>query len=325
MLTVTYDRFGDPADVLRTAEVDSPVPAPGEALLRMVLSPVHHHDLWTIRGSYGVRPELPSGAGSEAVAVVEALGEGVEGLALGDRVAASAVTGAWAELFTAPAASLIPLPEQLHDEAAAQLVAMPFSAVSLLEHLGLERGEVLVQNAATGAVGRLVAQFARSRGIRVISLVRRGSGVEELAAQGIGDVVATDQEGWQEQARALIGDARVPAGLDSVGGEAAGQVLSLIEDGGRLVVFGAMGGSTMALPSGPIIFRDLHVEGFWGARVSREMSPEVRRRLIGEILSGLLSGEVTLPVADVLGLDEVTGAVAATLTDGRRGKVLLRA
>jgi NADPH:quinone reductase-like Zn-dependent oxidoreductase len=86
-----------------------------------------------------------------------------------------------------------------------------------------------------------------------------------------------------------------------------------------------MGGSTMALPSGPIIFRDLHVEGFWGARVSQEMSPELRRRLIGEILSGLLSGEVTLPVADVFGLDQVADAVSATLTDGRRGKVLLRA
>ena len=324
MLTVTYDRFGDPADVLRTAEVDAPAPAAGEALLRMSLSPIHHHDLWTIRGSYGVRPALPSGTGSEAVAVVEALGEGVEGLAVGDRVAATGITGAWAELFTAPASSLIPLPAELPDEAAAQLVAMPFSAVSLLEHLDLGPGEVLVQNAATGAVGRLIAQFARLRGIRVISLVRRGSGVEELAAQGIGDVVATDREDWQEQARALIGEARVAAGLDSVGGEAAGQVLSLLGDGGRLVVFGAMGGSTMALPSGPIIFRDLKVEGFWGARVSAEMAPEVRRRLIGEILSGLLSGEVTLPVAAVLPLGEVVAAVAATLTDGRQGKVLLR-
>jgi hypothetical protein len=55
------------------------------------------------------------------------------------------------------------------------------------------------------------------------------------------------------------------------------------------------------------------------------MSPELRRRLIGEILSGLLSGEVTLPVADVFGLDQVADAVSATLTDGRRGKVLLRA
>ena len=324
MRTVSYDQFGEPADVLRTLDVDAPAPAPGEALLRMTLSPIHHHDLWTVRGSYGVRPELPARPGSEAVGVVESLGEGVEHLAVGDRVAATAVPGTWSELFTAPAASLIPLPAELPDEAAAQLVAMPFSAVSLLEHLGLGAGEVLVQNAATGAVGRLVALFAKARGIRVISLVRRSSGVEELASQGIGDAVATDQPDWEERARELIGDAHVAAGLDSVGGEAAAQVMSLLGDGGRLVVFGAMGGSTLSLPSGPIIFRDLRVEGFWGARVSQELSAEVRRRLIGEILSGLLSGEVTLPVAGVFDLEQVTDAISATLTDGRVGKVLLR-
>ena len=324
MRTVSYDQFGEPADVLSVLTTDAPAPGAGEVLLRMVLSPIHHHDLWTIRGTYGVRPELPARPGSEAVAIVEALGEGVEGLSPGDRVAATATPGTWAELFTAPAAALIPLPAELPDEAAAQLVAMPFSAVSLLEHLDLAEGEVLVQNAATGAVGRLVAQFARLRGLRVISLVRRSSGVEELAAQGIGDTVATDRPDWEDRARELIGDAHVAAGLDSVGGEAAGQVMRLLGDGGRLVVFGAMGGSTMALPSGPIIFRDLRVEGFWGARVSQELSAEVRRRLIGEILSGLLSGEVTLPVAGVFDLEQVTDAISATLTDGRVGKVLLR-
>ena len=324
MRTVSYDAFGDPAQVLGTIEVDLPAPGPGEATLRMLLSPIHHHDLWTIRGSYGVRPELPARPGSEAVGVIEAIGEGVTHVAIGDRVAASAVTGTWAERFTVPAASLVPLPDELPDEAAAQLVAMPFSAVSLLEQLALAPGEVLVQNAATGAVGRLVAQFARARGTRVISLVRRESGVAELAEQGIDDVVATDQGDWQSQPRALTGDAHVAAGLDSVGGEAAGQVMSLLGQGGRLVVFGAMGASTMALPSGPIIFRDLRVEGFWGAKVSAAMSPELRRTLIGEIVQRLLSGEVTLPVASVHGIDEVTDAVAATLTGGRRGKVLLR-
>jgi len=324
MRTLSYDQFGEPADVLRTEEVDAPTPAAGEALLRMVLSPIHHHDLWTIRGSYGVRPELPARPGSEAVAIVEALGEGARGVAVGDRVAATAVPGTWAELFTAPVTSLIPLPAELPDEAAAQLVAMPFSAVSLLEHLALAPGEVLVQNAATGAVGRLVAQFAAARGLRVISLVRRTDGIAELAEQGIGDVVATDHADWEAQARALIGDAHVAAGLDSVGGEAAAQVMTLIGDGGRLVVFGAMGGPVMSLPSGPIIFRDLRVEGFWGARVSTRMDAALRRRLVEEILRGLLSGQATLPVAATFGLDEAADAVAATLTDGRRGKVLLR-
>ncbi|MDN5901186.1 MAG: zinc-binding dehydrogenase [Brachybacterium sp.] len=324
MRSVSHDHFGEPADVLQTVAAEALAPTAGEVLLRLVLSPIHHHDLWTIRGSYGVRPELPAVPGSEAVAIVEQLGTGVDSVAVGDRVAVTGVPGAWAELFIAPADALLPLPAELPDDAAAQLVAMPFSAVALLEHLDLASGEALVQNAATGAVGRLVAQFARARGLRVISLVRRSSGIEELAAQGIDDVIATDQEDWEEQAREMIGDAHVAAGLDSVGGDAAGQVMSLLGQGGRLVVFGAMGGSTMALPSGPIIFRNLTVEGFWGARVSAEMNPEVRHRLLTEIVTRVLAGEVTLPAAGTFALDEVVDAVAATLTDGRQGKVLLR-
>src|SRR5690606_27877716 len=131
---------------------------------------------------------------------------------------------------------------------------------------------------------RLVAQFARARGYEVVGLVRRSEGVEELAAQGITGVVATDQEDWEQQARELIGDKRAVAGIDSVGGEAAGQVLTLLSDGGKLVVFGAMAAPTMALPSGPIIFRDLHVEGFWGAVVSTTMPADQRKRLITEII-----------------------------------------
>ncbi|MBK0330778.1 zinc-binding dehydrogenase [Brachybacterium sp. MASK1Z-5] len=324
MRAVTHQSFGEPTDVLDVTEVAEPSPGPGEVLVRMVLSPIHNHDLWTVRGTYGVKPELPARAGTEAVGVVEQLGEGVTQLVTGQRVVATSQLGVWAERFTAPAASLIPVPENLADEVAAQLAAMPFSAISLLERLDLEPGQTLVQNAANGAVGRLVAQFARARGINVVGLVRRSAGVEELAAQGITGVVATDEDGWEDRARALIGDSTAPVGIDSVGGEAAGQVLSLLADGGRLVVFGAMAAPVMSIPSGPVIFRDLHIEGFWGAQVSKDMPADQRAELFGEIITRLLDGSVTLPVAATYSLEDVRDAAAANFDVGRVGKVLLR-
>ena len=126
----------------------------------MLLSPIHNHDLWTVRGSYGFKPEMPARAGTEAVGVVEALGEGVEHLQVGQRVASGGSFGAWAELIVAPAAGLVPVPDAISDEAAAQLVSMPFSAIALLDFLEVSEGDWIVQNAANGAVGRLVAQLA---------------------------------------------------------------------------------------------------------------------------------------------------------------------
>lgn len=279
MRAVTHHQFGDPAEVLGVEDVEVPEPGPGEVRLRTLLAAIHNHDLWTIRGSYGFKPELPARAGTEAVAVVEAVGDGVEHLAIGQRVASGGTFGAWAEQFVARAGGLIPVPDQISDEVAAQLVSMPFSAISLLESLDLSAGDWVVQNAANGAVGRMVAQLGAARGINVLGLVRRSAGVSELADQGIGNVVATDVDDWADQVRALTGGAPILAGVDSVGGTASGEVLSLLAESGTLVVFGAMESPTMKISSGDVIFKQAVVKGFWGSTVSRTMPADQRRAL----------------------------------------------
>ena len=189
MRALVQPEFGDPTEVLSVQEVPDPEPGPGQALVRVLLSPIHNHDLWTVRGSYGFKPGMPARAGTEAVGVVEVLGEGVTTLDVGQRVATGGSFGAWAELIVAPAAGLVPVPDGMSDESAAQLVSMPFSAIALLDSLDLSEGDWFVQNAANGAVGRLVAQLAEARGVNVLGLVRRSAGGEELREQGIGNVV----------------------------------------------------------------------------------------------------------------------------------------
>lgn len=322
MRAVVHHTFGEPVDVLGVEERPLPEPGPGQVRVRTLLAAIHNHDLWTVRGTYGFKPDLPARAGTEAVGVVDALGDGVTGLSVGQRVTGMAF-GAWAEHFVAAAAGLVPVPDAIPDEQAAQLVAMPFSAISLLESLDLESGDVLVQNAANGAVGRMLVQLARPRGVRVVGLVRREEAVAELAAQGINGVVATDGEGWRARARELAGrDAR--AGVDSVGGRSAGDVLSLLGEGGTLVVFGAMASPTVELPSGALIFKQAVVKGFWGSTVSATMPAETRTRLFRELIGRVLAGELTLPVAAVHRFEDVRTAADATLTAGRVGKVLLR-
>lgn len=324
MRALVQPRFGDPAEVLSVQEVPDPQPGPGEVLVRVLLSPIHNHDLWTVRGSYGFKPEMPARAGTEAVGVVEALGEGVDGLTVGQRVATGGSFGAWAELIVAPAAGLVSVPDQVGDEAASQLVSMPFSAIALIDFLEVSEGDWIVQNAANGAVGRLVAQLAAARGVHVLGLVRRADGVEELREQGIDRVVATDDDGWRDRVREIVGDAPIVAGVDSVGGSAAGDVVSLLADDGVLVVFGAMASPTLEISSGDVIFKQVSIKGFWGSKVFAAMSREKRAALMGELVTGIASGTLTLPVEKVYGLDEIADAARANLEPGRRGKVLLR-
>lgn len=325
MRTVMHETFAEPETVLTVLDQPLPEPGPGQARVRMILAPIHNHDLWTVRGTYGFKPELPARAGTEAVGVIDALGEGVEGLAVGQRVATGGSFGAWAEQFVADAGALIAVPDQLDDEAAAQLVAMPFSAISLVDFLDLTAGDWIVQNTANGAVGRLVAQLGAARGINVLGLVRRHEAVEELAAQGIGNVVATEADDWREQVKAITGGAPIVAGVDSVGGTAAGDVLSLLAEDGTLVAFGSMGSPRLEISAGDLIFKQATVKGFWGSKVTQQMDPALKGRLFGELIERLVAGELTLPVSATYPLEEVAAAVEATMTPGRVGKVLLRA
>ncbi|MDF9440091.1 alcohol dehydrogenase catalytic domain-containing protein, partial [Acinetobacter baumannii] len=89
------------------ADMPKPEPKAGEVRIKTIMSPIHNHDVWTVRGSYGYKPTLPAIGGSEAVGIVDALGEGVEHVQVGQRIAVAAVHGSWAEYFIAPAQGII--------------------------------------------------------------------------------------------------------------------------------------------------------------------------------------------------------------------------
>lgn len=324
MRSVIHTTFGEPADVLTQGNSPLPEPGTGEVRIKTLLSPIHNHDLWTVKGSYGYKPTLPAIGGSEAVGVIDALGPDVEGLNLGQRVVAAGVHGTWAECFIAPAKGLLPVPDGLPDETAAQLIAMPFSAIALLDFLQVNRGDWIIQNTANGAVGKTVAMLARSRGIHTINLVRRDAGVDELAALGIENAISTAHDGWQDRVRAITGSAPIRAAVDSIGGQASGDLLTLLGEGGLLVSFGTMAGEPMQIASGQLIFKQATVKGFWGSKVSADMAPATRRQLIGELLHLAISGELKLEVEGVFGFDQVREAVLACQKPGRKGKVMLR-
>lgn len=325
MRSAVHTVFGDPAEVLKLTDMPMPQPSPGQARLRMILAAIHNHDLWTVRGSYGYKPVLPAIAGSEAVGVVEAVGEGVDAGLIGKRMAFAGARGAWAEYYVAPAAGLVPVPQAISDEAAAQLIAMPFSALTLLDFLNVRPGDWIIQNAANGAVGTMLAGLAKARGIGCVNLVRRDDGVAEMAKLGIGHTVSTAAKGWKDKVRDFLGDGKICAGVDSIGARATEDMAGLLAEGGLLVSFGSMTGEPMQLSSGTVIFKQLTLKGFWASTVSAQMPPEKRKNLMGELIRLVATGEIKLHTDAVFDLADIANAVTRSLTPGRAGKVLLRA
>ena len=324
MRSATYNEFGKPTEVLSLGDSPIPEPKPTEVRVKTVLASIHNHDLLTIRGQYGFKPEMPAIAGSEAVGVVDAVGSEVKNLKVGQRVAAASVQATWAEYFVADEDMVFAIPESLDDEMAAQLIAMPLSALMLLEFLEVKSGQWIIHNAANGAVGKSLAMLAAARGVNTINVVRSSDAIKELEAIGAENNVSTDNEDWKEQVKAILGEDKISAAVDSVGGENGGELLSLLGHGGTFAVFGAMSGKPMVLNPTHMIFKQATMKGFWGSKLSQEMSVENKQRLINELIERAVEGKLKLPVEATFDLADITKAVDGKLQSGKNGKVLLK-
>lgn len=323
MKAVVFEEFGSPRKVLKLVERAMPEPGPGQVRVKLVLSPIHNHDLMIVTGHYGHKPELPHYPGTEALGVVDKLGEGVTNLAIGQRVTGGA-GAAWAEYYLANAQSVVPVPDGIDEATACQLVSMPMSAFRLLGELEVSAGEWIAQNAANGAVGKIVAKLATERGVRVLNIVRREDAVAELAAEGIGDVVSSEHDDWPERARAITGGAPIRRGLDSIAGRASDELLSLLADEGWMLSFGALSGRPMTLNAENLLFKRAVVKGFWAAKPSTFHTPEQLQAALADFVRRAADGSLKLPIAEVFSLEQAAEAAEASNVKGRQGKIAIQ-
>ena len=324
MRSATYDHFGRPTEVLSLGDRPTPEPKANEVRVKTILASIHNHDLLTIRGKYGFKPEMPAIGGSEAVGIIDAIGSDVKNLKVGQRVAAASVQATWAEYFVASEDMVFPVPESLNDEMAAQLIAMPLSALMLLEFLEVERGQWLIHNAANGAVGKSLAMLAAARGVKTINIVRSSEAVADLEAIGIENNINSEDEDWKDQVKSMIAEDKISAAVDSVGGEDSGALLSLLGHGGTFAVFGAMSGKPMMLNPTDIIFKQATLKGFWGSKISQEMSVDNKQRLVDELIDRAVGGKLQLPVEAIFDLADITKAVDGKIQSDKKGKILLK-
>ena len=324
MQSVRFHEFGDPAEVLRVEEVERPAAGAGQVLVKMRARPINPSDLLTVRGLYGSLPVPPATPGLEGMGEVAELGEGVTRLQAGQRVIPLGVAGTWAEFIVAPAAQLIPVPDAVGDQTAAQFVVNPLTAwIMTVEELDLQPGEWLLQTAAGSTLGRVVLQIAKQHGFKTINVVRRREQAEELKALGADEVICTDDEDIPERVREITGREGLRKAIDAVGGETGAAVVRALGRGGVMLVYGLLSGRPMPIDGGRMIFASATVRGFWLGDWMRSAPPERQQAVTAEMLRSMATQEVVPPVEAEYPLSEVLAAVAHSERPGRSGKVLL--
>ena len=214
MKAVQFSEIGE-ADVLQQVDLPTPQPQAGEVLIKVAAAGVNYADVLQRKGTYFVSVALPYVAGYEVAGSVEALGEGVTNLKVGQRVMAMVPSGGYAEYAIAPAGQAIPLPDELGYAEATALLVQGLTAMGLFR---TGQYESLLVLAAAGGVGSILVQIAKNEGKKVIAAVGSEAKKEAVLALGADVAVNYQNADWVQQVRDATDGQGVSASFDAVGG-----------------------------------------------------------------------------------------------------------
>ena len=239
---IRIERPGGP-EALRLRQLTPSKPGPGEATVRHTAIGINFIDTYHRSGLYPL-PTRPSGIGMEAAGVVEAVGDGVSDVGVGDRVAyASGPPGAYADMRTIKADRLVPLPDDIDDETAAAVLLKGMTVEYLIRRCyPVEKGQTVLWHAAAGGVGLIAGQWLKHLGVRAIGTVGSEKKARLAMENGYWETVVYSREGFVQRVRELTDGNGVPVVYDSVGKSTFEGSLDCLRPRGMLVGFGNASG-----------------------------------------------------------------------------------
>lgn len=321
---IVYHEHGDPAEVVRVEAQELPDIKPSEVRIRILAAPINPADLNVIEGKYPILHPLPAVPGVEGAGVVEAAGEEVTHVGIGDQVLLPHGLGTWREACVCAAHGVVAVPEGIDPATAAMLKINPATAWRMLhDFVELKPGDWVVQNAGNSGVGRAVIQIAKHLGLHTVSIVRREPLVTELQALGA-DAVLLDTADFRKEIPARTGGAKIKLALNAVGGESALAVANALAPHGTHVTYGAMAMQPLRIPNGLLIFKDIRFRGFWVTKWYEDSSPHDRQEMFKQLFTlaarGLLKGKVEQEFSISQGRE----AILRAQQGGRDGKIIFR-
>ena len=330
MRAVVSDQPGGPETLRVTDGFEIPHPGPGEVRVRVRAASLNFPDLLRIEDKYQQRVARPFVPGSEAAGEIDALGEGVTGIAVGSRVMAMTEIGALAEYVCVPAHRATAIPDDMpFDEAAALMVTYGTSWHALTKRADLKADETLLVLAASGGVGLAAVEIGKALGARVIAAVSTPEKGDVASAAGADAVVIypsgpldmAAQKEMSQSFKAAVGPEGASVVFDPVGGDYAIPAFRAIGWDGRYLVVGFAAGIA-DMPMNLPLLKGASVLGvFWGASVERD--PEGHRAAMTDLLSLYSAGDIRPRIHGRWPLDEAPRAMTLLGGRGAIGKLVI--
>jgi len=323
MKALLCTRYGTPDDLV-IADIADPVPAPGEAVVRIHAAALNFFDTLIIAGKYQTKPPMPFSPSAEFAGVVESLGAGVTEFKIGDRVLGYSRYGAARERIAIAAEKIVKIPDGLDfDRAAGLCVTYGTTLHALKDRAKLKAGETLAVLGASGGVGLAAVELGKIMGARVIACASSPEKIDFAREHGADDGIDYAADDLKEALRRLTGGNGPDVIYDPVGGAYAESALRAIAWEGRFLVVGFAAGDIPKLPLNLVLLKSCDVLGvYWGAWTERD--PAGHRANTAQLLAWCAEGKLSSHVHAVYPLAEAAAALKAIAARQVMGKVILR-
>ena len=314
----------DGPDGIVVEDVAEPVAGPGEVIVRVRAAALNFFDTLMSRGKYQHKPELPFSPAGEIAGVVESLGPGAEGTAVGQRVQAYLGWGGARERVAVRASDLIPIPDSVSDDVAAGLSITYGTAIHGLAERGrLRPGETLAVLGASGGAGLAAVEIGKLLGAEVIAVASSADKLEVCKAHGADHLLNYGETDLKDGLKAITGGKGVDVVYDCVGGPHSEPALRAMAWKGRFLVVGFAAGEIPRLPLNLLLLKGCDAIGvFWGESVKRD--PAGHRVNMLKVLDWVASGRLVPHVHATYPLGEIAEAVRVLDRRAATGKVVLK-
>ncbi len=310
-------------DALTWKELPTPQPKTGEVLIEIRAASLNFPDLLIVQNKYQMKPALPFVPGSEYAGVVQAVGEGVNHLQVGQNVACLSGTGGFGTHTIAPAQLCMPLPDGFsHVDAAAFIMIYATSWHALIDRAQLKAGETVLILGAAGGVGTAAIQIAKAAGARVIAAASTDEKCALCLSIGADATINYSRQNLRDEIKALT-DGKGPNVIyDPVGGEFAEPAFRSIAWRGRYLVVGFAAGPIPALPFNLALLKGASIVGvFWGDFARRE--PKANAAMMAELASWYAQGKIKPVIDSTMPMADLKAAYAHMGSRGVKGKLVM--
>jgi NADPH2:quinone reductase len=310
-------------DALNWKELPTPQPGPGQVLIRIQAASLNFPDLLIVQNKYQMKPELPFVPGSEYAGTIEAVGEDVKHLVVGQTVACLSGTGGFATHTLAPSKLCLPLPDGFSaTDGAAFIMTYATSHHALVDRAQLKTGETVLILGAAGGVGTAAIQIAKAMGAKVIAAASTDEKCALCTSLGADETINYSQQNLREALKELTQGRGPDVIYDPVGGELAEPAFRSIAWRGRYLVVGFAGGPIPSLPLNLPLLKGASLVGvFWGDFARRE--PQANAAMMVELSQWYAQGKIKPVIDRTLPMSELKAAYTLMGSRSVKGKLVM--